>query len=167
MSAAQSLGPPPANGDDADRAANPAVNEDGSAPAAADSGATGGLSTDRVEPPIATDEKSRRTERRRARKQAQLNSTSGAIGADGEAPKGADGAMPARLERIKRVMKSAGHFAGLALEPKRYVRKDDRCRGSEKKGSRLLHQALVSCAIPFPCCGNRAGNANARLRAHV
>ena len=163
MADGQQVSPEPAQGDDPDKSTNPAATEDVATTPGQDANGAAAMGQDEI------GEKGRRTERRRARKQAQLNSTSGALDTEGDAPKGVDGKLPARLSRIRGVMKSAVAIktAGPAQELKRYVMNDGRCRGSERKVSCLLHQALVSCAIPFHCCGDRAGNANARLRAHV
>ncbi len=112
--------------DEADKATNPATTED--APQLppptsdgngkpAETGPDGVLATrdDAAE----GDDKGRRSERRRARKQAQLNSTSGAVGKEGEGPQAVDGRMPARLARIRGAMKGVGLLAGSVPDLKR------------------------------------------------
>jgi hypothetical protein len=93
---------------DEDKAANPATTADAPQLPPPTQDGSGKLAETGPEGVLATrddaaegDDKGRRSERRRARKQAQLNSTSGAVGKEGEGPQPVDGHMPARLARIR------------------------------------------------------------------
>jgi len=110
-------------------AMNPESLEDGPAPAPlpAPSSApplaaeTGGPATsdEAANEGTARDEKGLRSERRRARKQAQLNSKSGVVIKDGgEGPQRVDGVLPARLAKIRGLMKTTATVAVTAI--KRY-----------------------------------------------
>ena len=97
-----------------DQATNPASTDDGPAPVPEHRMAT---ATGEDE----NGEKGRRSERRKARRQAQLSSASGALEKEGEGSKGLGGELPARLARIRSVVNHKSKMAPAVPDLKRYV----------------------------------------------